>query len=663
MLGADFQKLVCQLAFGKRLPSAVYIHRDGIPQTSPAIQQFLSQLIEAYHIGPEYNLIKFHTDAAKITFLEYPEYFENPHPSLTKSKIVDLISGRSRDTDYSKNANPPILHRKETFLPANHPRVAEFSDLTMQEESAGLYQNTSTIGFKLNWRRLLEDKGLGYSGHKLVASSCPKAPVTVVPIVDRHKTALARYDLSKPVKTLFENCLLRPDTTVFDYGCGPGSDVAGLVSLGYRAFGWDPAFKPSEIKRPAEIVNLGYVINVIEDPAERVDTLAEAWSYTQKLLVVSGLIRETVRADTATAFGDGVITNRNTFQKFFEQHELQSFIEDALEQTAIPVALGIFYVFREPFDLQRFLVSRTKRVIAWEDLAIRVNLGTPTRRESCFEQNRELLEDFFRCTMQLGRLPLPDEYSRYSDLHDRVGSTKRALRLLLADGRTEAFAKAQDSRKADTLVYLAVSNLRRQVPFKHQPPSIRADIKAFFGDYKRGLRAGLDLLFASGDSDELIIACEGLKIGWQDEQALYFHVTLLRELPPILRAYVACVETLYGDATQSDLIKLHKSSGKVTFLQYDDFVGKALPELRQRVKVNLRTRWVQVFDHARDEQVLCFKERFVSPSDPQRASMQQTSEIVKKLGHFADHFIGPTKSELIKLINGRTELLRELGLG
>jgi hypothetical protein len=78
----------------------------------------------------------------------------------------------------------------------------------------------------------------------------------------------------------------------------------------------------------------------------------------------------------------------------------------------------------------------------------------------------------------------------------------------------------------------------------------------------------------------------------------------------VLRAYVGCATTLFGDVTQADVIKLHKTSGKVTFLIYEDFEGKALPQLRQRIKVNLRTRWVQAFDHSAEHQLLSEKERF-----------------------------------------------------
>jgi len=100
------------------------------------------------------------------------------------------------------------------------------------------------------------------------------------------------------------------------------------------------------------------------------------------------------------------------------------------------------------------------------------------------------------------------------------------------------------------------------------------------------------------------------------------HRSLVDQLPPVLRAYVGCTTALFGDVQQADVVKLHKASGKVTFLAYDDFDGKALPELRARIKVNLRTRWVQVFDRRADGQLLYFKERLVAVDDQRRPEME-----------------------------------------
>jgi DNA phosphorothioation-associated putative methyltransferase len=129
----------------------------------------------------------------------------------------------------------------------------------------------------------------------------------------------------------------------------------------------------------------------------------------------------------------------------------------------------------------------------------------------------------------------------------------------------------------------------------------------------------LELLYAAGDPGEIELACEGLNVGWQDEQALYVHREALEVLPRVLRAYVGCATTLFGDVTQSDVVKIHKASGKVTFLIYDDFDNKPLPELQHRIKVDLKTRRVQAFDHREAGQLLYFKERFVAAGHPDLA--------------------------------------------
>jgi len=53
---------------------------------------------------------------------------------------------------------------------------------------------------------------------------------------------------------------------------------------GYTSAGWDPYYSPDNSCTPADVVNLGYVINVIENPAERREALIKAWELTRKVL-------------------------------------------------------------------------------------------------------------------------------------------------------------------------------------------------------------------------------------------------------------------------------------------------------------------------------------------------------------------------------------------
>lgn len=240
---AEYQAWLAAAPYGKRLPTALYLVRDTGTSLGAELDRFVAQLVAAYQVGPEFNVLKFRTDELKVSFLAYPDFFDVAHPVLRKSITADLRSGAIRQTDYGDNLNPPILHRKEAFLPASHPRRAAFAELTRLEEQAGLYERPETIGFRLNWERLLADKGLVIEGHSLRRAPENSTGYSIAPVpieVHRHKTAITRYDLSKPVKRLLEHGLLRTERTFFDYGCGQGTDVSGLRALGYAADGWDP---------------------------------------------------------------------------------------------------------------------------------------------------------------------------------------------------------------------------------------------------------------------------------------------------------------------------------------------------------------------------------------------------------------------------------------
>ena len=103
--------------------------------------------------------------------------------------------------------------------------------------------------------------------------------------IQRHKTAIKRYELSAPMKSLLRDQLLAVADTVFDFGCGRGSDVKLLRKQGFQCRGWDPAFAPNEAKLESDVVNIGYVINVIEDPDERAQTLLSAWGLCRNCLL------------------------------------------------------------------------------------------------------------------------------------------------------------------------------------------------------------------------------------------------------------------------------------------------------------------------------------------------------------------------------------------
>src|SRR5438270_617292 len=108
--------------------------------------------------------------------------------------------------------------------------------------------------------------------------------------IPRHKTAIRRGDFSRPVKCLLRDNLLDRTVSLFDYGCGRGEDVELLTAEGIACGGWDPAHRPGGARHEADVVNLGYVINVIENPEERATTLRQAWQLCRRLMVVAAQV-------------------------------------------------------------------------------------------------------------------------------------------------------------------------------------------------------------------------------------------------------------------------------------------------------------------------------------------------------------------------------------
>jgi DNA phosphorothioation-associated putative methyltransferase len=654
-----YQQTLEALGFGKRLPGAVYIVRTSPEYLPPALHELLRRAEIAAEPDPFWNLLKLHSDQLAITFLTYPNFDEDPHPVLAEATKINVNTGSVVRTDFRPRSNPPILHRKETFLPTDDPRYAKFAELTRQEENAGLLRDGARIGLRLYWQTLLKRHHYRFEGHQLVsikATGEASAGVEVAE-VQRHRTAIKRYDLSRPVKLLLERGLLRKKDAFFDYGCGHGMDIEALQNLGYQARGWDPAFCPQAVKEKAAVVNLGYVLNVIEDPEERIAALRGAYALAERLLIVSTMAAGQETDAHSRPFRDGFLTKANTFQKFYLPGQLEDLIEKSLDAEACTLSLGICVVFRDPEEAELFEASRTRRRLDWSQISAQLKFSAPAARErrnvNCYALHKELFDRFWSCLLELGRLPEDGEFDELAKLKKAAGSLQKAFSLVLSQHGEALWQLARKARTEDLLVYLAMSKFRPRFLRREIPLRIKHDLKAFFGDYREAEKQARELLYAAGDYGEIALACEEVKEGWQDSDALIIHRSLFDQLPALLRIYVLCAAQRYGDPREADLIKIHKASGKVTFQHYDDFEGKPLPALQTRIKVNLRNLFVEVFDHARGPkfQILYFKERFVSKTHPCREGMEKFSAKLSKLGlEAATIGLGPDKESFHALL-------------
>ncbi|MFM6158107.1 MAG: DNA phosphorothioation-associated methyltransferase, partial [Sphaerospermopsis kisseleviana] len=150
--------------------------------------------------------------------LFYPDFDTHAHPALQTSIQVDVETLEVSYRDYSDSENPPILHRKETFVTPDYPLYEEFAALTRAQVALGLLNHPKGIGTKLGWEQRLQSYGVEIQGHSLITIKSNSVNTNVIPKIERHKAAIIRPDLSRPVRLAIECGLFSPITTFFDYG-------------------------------------------------------------------------------------------------------------------------------------------------------------------------------------------------------------------------------------------------------------------------------------------------------------------------------------------------------------------------------------------------------------------------------------------------------------
>jgi len=331
--------------------------------------------------------------------------------------------------------------------------------------------------------------------------------------------------------------------------------------------------------------------------------------------------------------------------------------------TAVPVELGVFLVFKSEQEHQTFVSERTKRNIDWEALSYRLYPRKERKAKiQVYESNKSIFDDFWSKMISLGRIPTENEYPKLQIISDLAGSPRRARTLFIDKFGIETLEEAFRMRKNDMLVYMALANFKSAVPFKDMSEELQIDIKTFLGGYKVGQETSRELLYSIADSELIARLCDETQFGYCDNQALYIHQSLLSSLHPVLRIYVGCASIFYGDLANMDIIKIHKRTGKVSLQKYDNFIKKTFPQLVIRVKVDLRHRKIDVFDHALGghQQLLYHKYRYMRQDFPEYKKWKQMSDKVELLGLDTTGY-GPTKQEFMAFLDehGLTTSLRK----
>jgi len=613
--------------------------------------------------GVEVNIAKFNDRTKALSLLSYPNFDTEPFPSLASSwTFSDSYAGTPVFRNYQSSLNPPILHRKELLVSSDYPSRKAWESLTTEAESLGLFDEPTTIGFRLNWEKLIRSKGYTCIDHSFVPignasdysdnnfQKFDRLAENVT--VQRHLTALSRGTLSAPVQLLIRHNLLTKEVRFFDYGCGKGDDIASLLDEGFNAAGWDPHFAPDLTLINSEVTNLGFVVNVIEDPAERVEAITKAFALTQGVLAVSVMLYSS--AYGGVNFRDGVLNSRQTFQKYFTQSEIKDFIEQVLQRNVYMAGPGVAFVFANEEWEQRFnttkfqtrgIASRLLQVENWkrrEYKLTRARIPRPPKISSAelkFNESKEFLDKLWSLTLDLGRWPDPEETCEIGPLPKSCRTLMSAIRMIENHYNLELLKDASNTRKNDLRVFFAAQQFQKIPAYKKLSSRLQLDIKAFFGDYRLAQMSAIQLLKDTSDPAKIYDACKIASeqgFGWlENEHSLQLHVDLVERLPAILRTYITCGLILWDSLGEVDLIKIHIRSGKLTLLELDEFDQTPLPLMRRRVKINLHKLDYDVFDYGSTEfpkPFLFFKSRYLHEDLPGYAAQKAFDDKIESEG-------------------------------
>jgi len=653
-------------SIGKQTPTAYYIHVSQLSSLSNEEQATIIKGLDQAGLSTdsEFNVLKLSNDLSSLSFLNYPEFFDEGFPELESSWHVDFKLDTCTFRTYSNSFNPPILHRKELLLSENHPQRECFTTLTKEAENLGLFKDASRIGFRNQWEKLVNNEGYCIEGHQFVPllnkeKSDSEQSETYNEASDqteiqRHRTAMVRYGFSAPIQSLMRFGFLDGDYSVFDYGCGRGDDFRGLIENDIEAYGWDPHYANDKPKIETDIVNLGFVLNVIEEFQERVDALQGAFSLANGLLVIAVML-EYNNKNLGKSYRDGVLTGRKTFQKYYTPKELKEFVEQHLHEESIAVAPGVFFVFKDKVLYQRYLLSRSRS----HSFLKRANLKlapkrTPEERDKeKYEEYKELLETLWIQWIDFGREPTSNEVQNLDLLKKAFGSLGRALRFLRSQKNDSLLDAAEESKRDDLLVFLALELFKQRTAFHEMPLSFQRDIKVFFGNISKARNDARDLLFIISNVEEIDRNCEkaaseglGLLL---PKKSLQLHTSLVERLPPLLRVYVGCATVLYGDVTSADLVKIHIQSGKISLMRYDNFAGEAIPRLLERTKIDLRKQKLEFYEYG-DEfepQNLYQKSKYMNEEMESFAEQCTFEEQLEELKLFDFRGYGPGPKEFL----------------
>jgi hypothetical protein len=428
---------------------------------------------------------------------------------------------------------------------------------------------------------------------------------------DRHKTAIGRASLSMPARLALTDGVIRPDWTLLDYGSGRGGDVARLVHLGIQAIGWDPHTGGTRPGKPRDVVTLTYVVNVIENMAERHKVLKDAWALSERCLVVSTRLTWERNQVNGIAVGDGTVTKRNTFQRLYSPAELRTLVEQTTGVRAISPVPGVVYAFRHDEDRLTYLARRVAPAVT----------------------------DFLE---QRGRMPELEETPEALLPLLRNLTSQNLARLAAQEADPEQVAEGRRRTMLNVLLLLGIEAFNGRSPLHTLSLPVQADIRALFESYKEACRRADRLLLKLRDDIYLRNVMRN-SVGKMTQTAIYVHSRAVESMPVLLKLYEHCGAIAVGRPGDWDLVKLSHEGRSVSWLAYPNFDRDPHPRLAWSYSVDMRKLEgsYRSYLDSDNRPLLHRKHEFLRPDDRESAKYRRLTEQEIRAGLYAQpHLIG-----------------------
>lgn len=141
---------------GKITATSLYVHIEALRHVPPILRIFeaCAQLVAGR--PNETTLVRLRHDVPIVSYLHYPEFGTDAHPTQRSATYVDIARLNVERVSYARSTDPPILHRREEFVARNHPERGRWIRQTARDVSAGLYDRPAMIGTRLGWQAAME---------------------------------------------------------------------------------------------------------------------------------------------------------------------------------------------------------------------------------------------------------------------------------------------------------------------------------------------------------------------------------------------------------------------------------------------------------------------------------------------------------------------------